>query len=64
MTKQEFQEQQKAEFKERYAVLKNQNLTRPEVLKIISDENDLSPFTVKEIISNSNYRKSSKNKIY
>lgn len=57
MTKQEFQDQQKADIKKRYSALRQEKKTRPDAMKIIAIENGISPYTVNAIMSTSSYRK-------
>jgi hypothetical protein len=64
MTKQDFQDQQKADFQARYAFLKKEKkMKRPEALHTIAAENNLSWYTVEAIISNHKYRKTLKRKM-
>lgn len=59
MTKEQFQNQQKAEMQIRYAALKALKTKRLEAYSIIAKENNMSQYTVKAILFTQKYRKSS-----
>ena len=59
MTKKQFQDQQKADFQQRYDVLKESGLKRNEAYKAIAEQEDMSYYTVAAILHSKSYRNSS-----